>query len=60
MIKRMKPRHIDDFVPLLDMTESTLHEVATMSAKEYDDIPENNRIYYLSRELEVRNSSYFQ
>lgn len=51
----MQPRQIDDFLPLLHMTESTLQKAATVSAKEYGVIPENNRIYYLSRELQVRS-----
>lgn len=51
-IKRMQPRHIDDFIPLLDMKEPILREITVMAAKEYD-IPEKSRIYYLSRELQV-------
>lgn len=49
----MQPRHIDDFMPLLDMKEPVLREVAAMTANEYGVIPEKNRIYYLSKELRV-------
>lgn len=53
MVKQMRPDHIDDFIPLLDMTEKILREVAVMSAHEWNVIPENSRIYYLSKELQV-------
>lgn len=53
-IKRMQPKHIDDFIPLLDMKEPILREVSAIMAKEYGVIPEKNRIYYLSKELQVR------
>ncbi len=54
MIKRMHPRHIDDFVPLLEMREPILRDVADQAVTEYNTIPERSRIYYLSRELRVR------
>lgn len=53
IIKRMQPRHIDDFVPLLDMREPILRDVAKTAATEYNVIPDRSRIYYLSKELQV-------
>ncbi|KAG4071040.1 hypothetical protein HA402_001477 [Bradysia odoriphaga] len=55
ILKQMRPRHIDDFVPLLKIEEPILRDVAIKAAEEYDTIPEQHRIYYFSKELQVKN-----
>ncbi|XP_037049340.1 transcription termination factor, mitochondrial-like isoform X2 [Bradysia coprophila] len=53
ILKQMRPRHIDDFVPLLKIEETILRDVARKAAEEYDMVPEQHRIYYFSKELQI-------
>lgn len=53
MVKNMKPRHIDDVVPLLYLSTTELRIVTDKLIKEQHMVPNGNRIYYLSRKLKV-------
>ncbi|KAJ6625704.1 Transcription termination factor, mitochondrial, partial [Pseudolycoriella hygida] len=57
IIKRMQPRHIDDFIPLLDIKEPILEHIAAKAKAERKIVPDNNRIYYLSKELQLPPST---
>lgn len=49
ILRRMKPRNIVDFVPLLRIPTETLSEIAGRSKAEH-----KNKIYYFSEKLQVR------
>lgn len=57
----MKPREINDFIPLQILSTDILEKVKSKWQIERDKIPESNRIYFFSKALEVRTvrSSFF-
>lgn len=52
-LKVLNPRNINDFVPFLQVSHAALNRVAKIFSREKDSVPEGNRIYYLSKRLNV-------
>ncbi|KAG5683268.1 hypothetical protein PVAND_012558 [Polypedilum vanderplanki] len=55
-LKLLKPRDINDFVPLLQFSILILKRLIKKCIREREVIPEGNRIYYLSKKLNVEPS----
>lgn len=53
LIEKLQPRDINDFVPLIRVSVPVLARTRHLIVKEKDLIPEGNRIYYLSKRLEM-------
>lgn len=49
----MKPKKIDDFIPLLRASNFRLVKILCLMENERDITPEGNRIYYLSKKLDM-------
>lgn len=56
LIQRMKPKHINDFVPLLLFDQIKLEEVVNSAQNDIHVLPNGyiHRIYYLSDKLQVK------
>lgn len=53
LLQQLKPREIDDLIPLLEMDYDQLAAVAARATKERSTLANSNRIYYLSNKLKV-------
>lgn len=53
LIDKMKPRQIEDFLPLVEMKIPELEKCVSEANYEADRIPEGHRIYFLSKQLNV-------
>lgn len=53
IIQTMCPKDINDFVPLLVLKLAALKRIARLAKAEINMVPEENRIYYFSRNLNV-------
>lgn len=49
----MDPLKIEDFLPLLELKMPMLNKVVSEADVEADQIPEGNRIYFISKQLGV-------
>lgn len=49
----MKPRKIEDFLPLLELKISELEKFVQEAIYEAGKIPEGHRIYFMSKQLNV-------
>lgn len=53
IVKAMKPKDINDFVPLVQVSTSKLLKLKRAAKKEENVVPKKHRIYYFSRALNV-------
>lgn len=49
----MRPRQIDDYIPLLHLSAAELRTIARKFEEERDIVPDGSRIYFLSSKLKV-------
>lgn len=59
-IRLMKPRDINDFVPLLILPPPRLNQIRLLTKYEESIVPGGHRVYFLSNELKVQDSLPFR
>lgn len=55
LLMELEPKNLDDFAPLLILSDKELKSLVKKLSKESHEIEQKNRIYYLSEKLKVTN-----
>lgn len=54
IVKEMKPKDINDFVPLAQVSTTKLVKLKRQAKREENAVPKKHRIYYMSDAMNVR------